>query len=190
MAWYIFIDEVQHNSGPRIYNMTPSRELMAKQLAWRDYCALSKAFVNACSNAAIEEMGRIIKMHVCSNNHNSLLQSCATDINRFSWESIWEELEENTPKLVLLLSIICPKDSIILKSIVICMMLKQNNPKMSLLQRVTSVMMYGNAVHKSVCYNYWVIMLVYIHIHIHTYIYIYTHTHTHTHIHAYIHIID
>ena len=56
--------EVQYNSGPRIYNMTPSRERMAKQLARRDYCALSKVFVNAHSNAAIEEMERIIKKEI------------------------------------------------------------------------------------------------------------------------------
>ena len=149
--------KVQYNSGPRIYNMTPSRELMAKQLARRDYRSLSKAFVNAHSNAAIEEIGSIVKKeikHICSSSHNSLLRSCATDIKRFSWESVWEELKENTPKLVLLLSVICPKGSIILKSTIICMVLKQSNPKMSLLQRVISVLMYGNAVHKSVCYNY------------------------------------
>jgi len=152
--------EVQYDSGPRIYKMTPSRELMAKQLARKDYHALSKAFVNAHSNAAIEEIGRIIKQeikYICSNTHNSLLRSYGADIKKFSWETVWEELKENTPKLVLLVSVICPKGSIILKSTIICMMLKQSNPKMSLLQRVISVMMYGNTVHKAVCYNYYCI---------------------------------
>ena len=64
---------------------------------------------------------------------------------------MWDELKENVPKLVLLLSLLCPKGSIILRSTIICMLLKQSNPKMSLLQRVISMMLYGNGVHKEVC---------------------------------------
>ena len=59
-------------------------------------------------------------------------------------------LKGNAPKLVLLVSVICPRSSIILKSTIICMLLKQSNPKMSLLQRLISMLLHGNGVHKEV----------------------------------------
>ena len=82
--------------------MTPSRELMVKQLAQSDYHALSKVFVKTHTNAAIEDIGKIIKQeikHICSNTHNSLLRSYGADIKTFSWQAVWDELKENAPHL-------------------------------------------------------------------------------------------
>ena len=86
--------KVQYDSGSRTYNMTPSREVMAKQLARRDYNALSKSFVNAHTTGAVEELGKTIKKeikHTCSTNHNSLLRYYGADIKKFSWQAVWDE---------------------------------------------------------------------------------------------------
>ena len=134
--------KVQYDSGSRTYIMMPRREAMAKQLAHRDYNALSKTFVNAHASDAIDEIGKVINQeirHICSLTHNSLLRCYGADIKNFSWERVWDELKENVPKLVLLVSLLCPKGSIILRSTIICMLLKQSNPKMSLLQRVANI---------------------------------------------------
>jgi len=131
--------------------MTPTREPMAKHLALRRYKGLSKNIVNVCVNEVIDAMAIEIKKeltHICPNNHNSLLRSYGPNIKNFSWDAISNELGQNTPCLFKLLSIIIPDSSKILQCTIICMILKNRHPKMSPLQQVMSVMLYGNAVHK------------------------------------------
>lgn len=126
---------------------------MAKQLARREYKALSKSVVKSSPSETINEVARLVQQEfnsICSNKHNSMLRGYGASIKNFSWDAIWNELQQNTPNLVMLLSTISPNSSIILKCTIICMLLKQRHPHMALLQRVISVMLYGNAVHKQV----------------------------------------
>lgn len=75
------------------------------------------------------------------------------------------EFEQNVPTLVQLLHCLLPKADKKLVSFISAVILKQRCKHMSLMQRVFSVMLYGNASHKEVkfsryfigiyiCFNY------------------------------------
>jgi len=133
--------------------MTPTREPMARHLALRRYKGLSNDVVNVCVSEVIEGVAAKIKKeltHICSDDHDSLLRGYGPSIKNFSWDTIWTELEQNTPCLLKLLSAIIPGNGKILQCTIICMILKNRYSRMALLQRVVSVMLYGNAVHKQV----------------------------------------
>lgn len=127
---------------------------MAKHIARRDYRRLSKDIVNNHCNEVIKEVAKKIQTeltYICSDTHNSLLRGYGSCVRDFSWDATWNEFQQYTPSLLKLLSSIIPGSSKILQCTIICMILKHRHPKMALLQRVVSVMLYGNAVHKQVC---------------------------------------
>jgi len=70
----------------------------------------------------------------------------------FSWDEVFADLKHHTPSLVKLLQMINPKaaNNHALISIWIAMMIKCRKDKLSLVQRVFSVFLYGKAVHKEV----------------------------------------
>lgn len=127
---------------------------MAKHIARRDFKGLSKDMVSIHSNEIINQVAKKIQAefnYICSDTHNSLLRGYGLCVRDFCWDSIWNELQQHTPSLLMLLSNIIPGSSKILHCTIICMILKHRHPKMALLQRVISVVLYGNAVHKQVC---------------------------------------
>lgn len=67
--------------------------------------------------------------HIYSDKHNSLLRGYGPSIKNFSWNSIWAEVEQNTPCLLKLLSAIILGGKKILKSTITCMILKKSTPK-------------------------------------------------------------
>ena len=60
------------------------------------------------------------------------------------------EFEQNVPTLVKLFCCLLPKADRKLVSFIIAVMLKQRCKHMCLVQKVVSVMLYGNATHKEV----------------------------------------
>ena len=72
----------------------------------------------------------------------------------FSWDTIWSELQKYMPRLVSFLQEIIPEvfdgSHRRIIAMIISIILKYRNPKMCLVQKVVSVFLFGNSVHKKV----------------------------------------
>ena len=86
---------------------------------------------------------------ICSLAHNSILRGQHDQIKLFNWESVLVEFEQNVPTLILLLRHLMPKADGKFLSFIVAIILKRRK-HMSLVQRVISVMLYGNAAQKEV----------------------------------------
>lgn len=87
-----------------------------------------------------------------SASHDSVLCDTVEAIKFFSWERVSLELFQNLPTLMVLLSKIVRKPSE--RRPLLCMLasqlLKCRHPKLGLVQRAVSIMMYGNGTAKQV----------------------------------------
>ena len=88
--------------------------------------------------------------NLCSITHNSLLRDSHNAIKQFTWQSILSEFTNKLPTLLALLKGILPKSDDKFLAFVIAMILKKRCKHMSLVQRVISVFLYGNATSKEV----------------------------------------
>lgn len=75
-------------------------------------------------------------------------------IKDFNWQELIAEFEQRVPTLFKLLKKILPKSDEQFLAFFISILLKKRSKFMSLVQRVVSVMLYGNATHKQVSNNY------------------------------------
>lgn len=89
---------------------------------------------------------------ICSESHDSILWDCNEGIRFFKWERLFKEMCDQMPTLTtLLLFLVSGKDDtkrIILVCVLSCMLLKNRFRKMGLLQRIVSVLLYGNGCSK------------------------------------------
>lgn len=92
--------------------------------------------------------------NICSESHDSIIRDSNEGIRNFRWDRLFHELSQNMPTCVsLLLSMIPGKDDgkrVMLLCVIVSMMLKKRYPKMALLQRAVSVLLYGNDCSKEV----------------------------------------
>ena len=111
--------------------------------------------VETYTDDTLRAVGRKIQREitfVCSEKANSILKGDKEHILKFSWDKIFVDLKSHMPSLVKLLQFINPKvaKNTALLSVWIAMMVKCRNNKLSLIQRIFSVFLYGNGVHKEV----------------------------------------
>ena len=135
--------------------MTLSRKEPVKKMAYKSYPSLASSFVDSHIDEALKAVGKRIQEEIafiCSDKTNSILKGDKKNIMNFSWDKVFADLKHHTPSLVKLLQLINPKaaNNHALISVWIAMMVKCRNDKLSLVQRVFSVFLYGNAVHKEV----------------------------------------
>lgn len=109
----------------------------------------------ASTRAAILGMSKLILKEIkqlCALERCSLLRDDVEAVKNFSWETVWGELTKDVPTLVALLQglIKHPEDHKPLICLIISMILKQRSPKVSLVQRAVSVLLYGNGTSKVV----------------------------------------
>ena len=134
--------------------MTPTREEAAIRLAHKSYPSFTKTVMEKFSDNATKAFADVVKEEVkviCSDKTNSKLKS--NDVNDFSWDSIWSELLVYMPHLVIFLKEVLPDSSNENRRIIcliISMILKFRYPKMCLVQKVISMYLFGNSVHKKV----------------------------------------
>ena len=159
---------VKYKSGMRAYNLASPRR---KQAVKR--CVRGNLFsVNFATTSA----------EACNTAITSLKKKTAKEINQirklgkrsvfmdseallhFSWDRIWLELKKYTPTLLHVISILVSESAQRCKPLVCSiasMALKQRYKQFSIVQRVISLLLYGNGTAKQV----------------YIYIYIYTYTH-------------
>ena len=80
-----------------------------------------------------------------------MLRGQDEQLKSFSWESLLVEFEQKVPTLILMLRYLLPKADGKLLSFIVAIILKRHCKHMSLVQRVISVVLYGNAIQKEVC---------------------------------------
>ena len=146
---------VRYQKGNRAYKLTPQRRKIGKMLIRKSYPAFTKSVVDTFSKETVNSLCYKVRKevrHICSNSVNSVLKSDGISISQFTWDTIWSELCNYLPTLTsVFVGII--KDSPTSRPIIcmlISMILKRLNQRMSLVQRVMSMYLYGNAVHKQV----------------------------------------
>lgn len=93
---------------------------------------------------------------LCSMERETVLRDSIEAVKFFSWETIWLELEHCIPTLMTLLKLLvkhpgCNKP---LLCFLASMLLKQRSPKLSLVQKAISILMYGNGTSKEVSTSY------------------------------------
>ena len=123
------------------------------------YTALTSSIATSSrtSDKVILEVVKMIRREmkeICSMKHNSLLRTSDDSISQFSFDEVRTELMQKIPMLMTIMSGILTKKSINkpLLCLISGMLLKQRLSKMSLMQRVLSVLLYGNGASKQVFY--------------------------------------
>ena len=93
---------------------------------------------------------------ISSVTHNSILKNSCDAIKDFNWDIVMDELLSNLPTLMSLLMQLIPKpmESKPLLCILASQILKSRYSYMGLVQRVLSVMLYGNGTAKMVNFYY------------------------------------
>ena len=109
----------------------------------------------ATKNSTVTCIAKVIKQEIhsiCSLEHDSILRDNIEAVKHFSWETVWLELQNKMPTLLQLLKLLVkrPKMNKPLMCLIASMVLKQNSPKLGLVQRAISVLLYGNATSKVV----------------------------------------
>ena len=79
-----------------------------------------------------------------------MLRDTDKGLKCFSWKAVWSELYSNVPNLVKFLSLILRGSPTRLICLIVVVILKYRVPKMALVQRVISTLLYGNGASKQV----------------------------------------
>ena len=146
----------EYKSGSKRVKVTPSRRKAIKSLGRRNYkaAATSIALGNKTKFYIVNSIACQIRremVNICSLNQPSLLRGSNNCIKKFNWQAILSEFSLKLPTLLLLLKKILPKSDDKFLSFVISLIMKKRCKHMSLLQRVLSILLYGNGTSKQVC---------------------------------------
>ena len=146
---------------PRQYSLTPSRKRMGKAVARGS----KKAIVQECfkdtvtTKHVLNHLGKILRREMkamVSDNTGSLLRSQEIEsMQNFSWDVVLQELHAHAPNLLHLLNSITSTktDRDNQKAIIgMCasILLKHRYSKMSLVQKILSVILYAGHTSKQV----------------------------------------
>ena len=110
----------------------------------------------------MREVARKIKKEmndIATSKHDSILRDTVEAVKHFSWDTVTIELQMKTPILMQLLRSLVrnPAKSKPFIASIACQLLKDNHPKLGLMQRAVSVLFYANGTSKNVspraCYN-------------------------------------
>ena len=142
------------------YNIaTPVRKKFVRQLARRNYRSFSATAMKsqAVYKPMVTELSRKCKTEMrdlTSSEHDSILRDTREAVKRFSWETV---MLEKLPTLVLLLKGIIPfpQNQRPLLCLLLSQIVKSRHQRLCLVQRVISVMFYGNGTSKQVMWERW-----------------------------------
>ena len=135
--------------------ITPNRSKAIASLSRRSFKAAATGIVKLQQTRPyiVAEVAKSIKTemkNICSLEHNSVLRGQEEQLKSFSWENLLVEFKQNVPTLIMLLRYLLPKADGKLLSFIVAIILKRHCKHMSLVQRVISVVLYGNATQKEV----------------------------------------
>ena len=155
----------KHSSGYRYVDVESLwKAENIKRLVKDRYCALSNSIVNAeqTKGLIVTEVVRNVNEEIkkiCLDEHSSILLDNHEAVKKFSWRTIWMELNTCMPILMKLLTGFVRnwEDKIPMLCLIASMLLKARWPRMALAQRAISIFLYGNGaskqVHNNIKYN-------------------------------------
>uniref|UniRef100_A0A1X7VUI6 DUF6589 domain-containing protein n=1 Tax=Amphimedon queenslandica TaxID=400682 RepID=A0A1X7VUI6_AMPQE len=139
---------VPYETYKKTYTLSPFTEENIKRMARKSYRSLSTSLLDSDRTGDIfllqllDQMKKEMK-HICSTTHNSVLRDSNEAVRHFSWDVLSDELWNNAPTLITVLSELALGDQQ-LSCTIASMLLKKRLPKMGLLQRAVSLLLYGN----------------------------------------------
>lgn len=147
---------VNHGACEKNYNVTsPWTEKIVKQTVRKSYTALSSSITKSdrTSSLVVSQIINVINKElkgICSLNHDSILRDNFEAVKNFSWETVWIELTDTMPTLMAILTGLVPNahESKPFLCFLASMLLKKRLPKMGLVQRAVSLLLYGNGTSK------------------------------------------
>lgn len=150
--------DISYSSGSKSYKIaTPWRKKVIKRIARRSYPSMTTAVVESETScmSAVHSLSFKMKQEMsalCSLKCDSILRDNIEAVKHFSWMTIWLELEENVPTLMCLLKSLIkrPEENKPLLCFLASAILKQCSPKLGLIQRAISIVLYGNGTNKEV----------------------------------------
>ena len=132
---------------------TPHRKKAVSSCARKSYKSAASHVTELSQSQVLNVVALKIRSQmqaICSSNFSSMLRNDHGELKNFSWELLWDEFQTKVPWLVKFLKTILPGVDKIFVSFVICLLLKKKCQKMSLMQRMMSVVLYGNSASKQV----------------------------------------
>jgi len=157
-SYILFQVNIDYECGTRKYSLTPSRRHIGKVVTRRSKSALAtEALKNPTTRRYIvKKMGILLQkelVSMCSGKTNSMLKSL--DLKEFTWKNLISELSTTAPTFYsLLLSCTQPqkprqnRDAVI--GVCCVVLLKFRYSKMSLWQKVVSLILYAGQSGKMV----------------------------------------
>ena len=141
------------------YNIkTPVRRGVVCSYACRNYRSSTVGVLNPTSGTSKHVLPLVAKQirnefnGICSTTFDSVLRAENKSLKTFKWETLLTEFSRKVPSLLRLLKLILPKAGVPFWCFIISVLLKKKNQNMSLMQRLVSVILYGNATHKQVSF--------------------------------------
>ena len=155
--------KIDYPSGTKMYNVssgTSSQKAGIKQYArccYQVVAATAAMSVPEVWKKIMREDARTIRREMehltsvdhasvdhASVDHNSILRDTTEAVKYFSWETIALELKKKVPTLMSLLCSLVRNKSLPFMSSLACQLIKDHQPKLGLMQRAVSVLLYGN----------------------------------------------
>lgn len=161
-AWRMQV-VVGHTKRPSYFHLTQSLKKLGRHVGRGNRQSIAKAAVSNTSLrpelvTAICGTVRAEIKHVCSNAHDSILRlKSKTALEHFTWETVWAELQQNTPTLMALLLGLLPASKCeredVRPAMCLCasILLKLRNDKVNLIQSVISLVLKAGHATKQVC---------------------------------------
>ena len=158
-SFYVFILQVvvEYPSGTKHFDLTPNKKKAIISYTKRHYRAAAKKITTSKDMSepiriSLTQQIRKEMAEICSTEHHSILRDTHEAVKRFSWEIVWSEYQCKVPTLFTFLSGLLPKADKRFIAFIISLLLKKRCKHMSLVQRVISLLLYGNAAKKQVLY--------------------------------------
>lgn len=147
--------KIHYSKSSKTCDLTPQRAVAVAQLSRGHFESAADNLVKheQLDKHIMYSLCRQIKGemdNICSLKHNSMLRDQHEAIKNFSWKTLWFEFSQGVPALVKFLTSILPNADEKFLSFLIAIILKKRCKHMSLVQRMISILLYGNATNKQV----------------------------------------
>lgn len=146
---------IGYDSGKVSRNVTtPTRRHTIKQVYRREFSSALQSLRNVLppEQMGIAHAKVLIKEieNLSSKDSSNCFHSTEDSLRTFKWDMVWNELESNAPVLLHFFQLLFRGAPKALICFAISMVIKWRAPKLGLVQRVVSVLLYGNGASKQV----------------------------------------
>ena len=146
---------------PRTFLLTPQRKHLGKAVARRSKKAIAAECMKdqAVQKHIVKLVGKMVHREIkkfCSDSANSILKRDDPQcIKTFSWESFSSEISKFAPVLKSILQAtsktgMSNTDFNVVMCVCVALLLRNRNPRMNLIQKIISLLLYGGHSSKQV----------------------------------------